>query len=68
MRRSLDADPMLLQLRMQLPERAQREISLVVFRILAAAKNRLHPRCRANHREKLALNVDLFPDRVRTAE
>src|ERR1700674_969826 len=68
MRGGFDADPVLLQLWMQLPERAQRKEHDVVIGILSSAEHALPNLRHTDHGKQLPLNVKLFAQRLLTRE
>src|SRR3954470_16708166 len=53
---------MIFQLRMEFPERTQREAHNVVIGILAASEGILQLAHHSDYMEQLAFNIDLFPD------
>ena len=68
-RSGLDADPMLLQFRMQLAERGQRKIRRCCRPDSCRRRTPLFTGCsHPNHREQLALNIDFLPQRALVAK
>ena len=67
-RGGFDADPVLLQFRVQLAERAQREEDNVVIGILSSAEHTLANLRHTDHGKQLPLNVQLFAQRLLTRE